>query len=661
MRTRSARARAACFGALLVTSVTFSAGVASAQNTPNALDPANGDGLDTHLFRPALDSKGFYTVNGSEVLGHQDISFGLVIDYGRNLLRVVDLQQKSPQLINHSFQGTAQFNYGLFNRLVLGLDVPINLMAGDEQVNKLTPPGPLFPGQWGTTALDSQTLGFLAMHAKFKITRIESGIGLAVALQVGVPVSDAPKNAGADPSVWYWPMFIVEKRIGSRDQFRVALNAGYRGHSASSTVLALNDGATAAPPAGTAPATNWHDGSRVTYGGAVSFRVLEPLDLVVETYGTYHLGDAASALKMSNEVVGGIKLFVERNSYLLIGGGPRYTNGFEAADLRGFVGFIFEPSIGDRDGDGIKDDLDQCPDEPEDKDHFKDEDGCPDPDNDNDGILDKDDRCINVPEDRDGDQDWDGCPESRDGDRDGDGILDSKDKCPDDPEDRDGFEDQDGCPDPDNDRDGIPDVKDKCPNDPEDKDNFEDDDGCPDPDNDRDGIPDVRDKCPNDPENFNGFEDEDGCPDKGNVIIQDNSLIILEKIKFATASAAILPQSNKILDEVAQTLQHHPEFLLVELAGHADERSDDAYNLRLTQDRVNSVMRALIARGVDKSRLRAKGYGEYCPIDQGHNEAAWEQNRRVEFKIVKTKDGPTGVELGCENATKHGVKPDPVP
>jgi outer membrane protein OmpA-like peptidoglycan-associated protein len=239
------------------------------------------------------------------------------------------------------------------------------------------------------------------------------------------------------------------------------------------------------------------------------------------------------------------------------------------------VGFVFDPSIGDRDGDGIKDDVDQCPDDPEDFDGFKDEDGCPDPDNDNDGIPDVDDRCPNVPEDREGDHDEDGCPEQSDGDRDGDGIPDSKDQCPDEPEDRDGFQDEDGCPDPDNDRDGIPDKVDQCPNDPEDKDGFQDEDGCPDPDNDQDGIPDVRDKCPNDPETYNGFEDEDGCPDKGSVIIQDNNIIILEKIKFRTDSAEILPESNRILDAVATTLAHHPEFLLLEIAGHADERASD--------------------------------------------------------------------------------------
>jgi OOP family OmpA-OmpF porin len=97
------------------------------------------------------------------------------------------------------------------------------------------------------------------------------------------------------------------------------------------------------------------------------------------------------------------------------------------------------------------------------------------------------------------------------------------------------------------------------------------------------------------------------------------------------------------------------------VAGHADERASDEYNLNLTQDRVNSVVRALIARGLEKSRLRSKGYGEFCPIENGHNEAAWEQNRRVEFKIVKTADGPTGVELGCDVAVQHDVKPDPIP
>ncbi|MBX3249513.1 MAG: OmpA family protein [Myxococcales bacterium] len=102
------------------------------------------------------------------------------------------------------------------------------------------------------------------------------------------------------------------------------------------------------------------------------------------------------------------------------------------------------PAPSDRDGDGIPDELDACPDEPEDLDGFEDEDGCPDLDNDGDGILDRDDRCPSQPEDFDGFEDEDGCP---DPDNDGDGIPDERDACPNEPETVNGVEDEDGCPD----------------------------------------------------------------------------------------------------------------------------------------------------------------------------------------------------------------------
>ena len=653
VQSRSPRSSGAWRGVAVAAAASLAAIVgASRDAAAQNLLAGNGAGMDTHLFRPAMDSKGLFVTNGSEILGRNEISFGLVLDYGNTLLKVPNLGQATPSLVTHSFQGTFQFNYGVANVLSVGLDIPAILMAGDAQVqgnNAANPGGAVLPGQWGTTQLDSQNLGYLAAHAKWRILRVEKGLGLALAAQIGGNPTSAPANAGADPGFWFWPQAIIERRFGRTGRVKIDLNGGFRGHTGSGTTLNLLNG-------------EYVDGNLITYGGGIAVRVLEPLDLVGETYGTYLTSaGASSGVRASNEAVGGIKVYVERNSYLMLGAGAGYTNGFEAANIRGFIGFIWEPSIGDRDGDGIKDDVDKCPDEPEDYDGFQDADGCPDPDNDNDGIPDVDDRCPNEPEDRDGDQDADGCPEGNDGDRDGDGILDKNDKCPDEPEDKDGFQDHDGCPDPDNDKDGIPDKLDQCPNDPEDKDGFEDADGCPDPDNDKDGIPDVIDKCPNEPETVNGFQDEDGCPDKGSVIIQDNNIVILEKIKFETGSAKILPESNAILDAVASAITHHPEFLLLEVDGHADERGGDLLNLNLTQARVNSVMAALVQRGVAKDHLRSKGYGEYCPEDPGHNAAAWETNRRVEFKIVKTKDGPTGVELGCANAVSHGVKPEPVP
>lgn len=98
----------------------------------------------------------------------------------------------------------------------------------------------------------------------------------------------------------------------------------------------------------------------------------------------------------------------------------------------------------DRDGDGIEDLEDSCPDDPEDHDGFVDEDGCPDPDNDADGLADMDDDCPDEAEDPDGFADDDGCP---DPDNDQDSFLDGEDECPNEAEVVNGNKDYDGCPD----------------------------------------------------------------------------------------------------------------------------------------------------------------------------------------------------------------------
>ncbi|MCX5744684.1 MAG: DUF4398 domain-containing protein, partial [Proteobacteria bacterium] len=71
---------------------------------------------------------------------------------------------------------------------------------------------------------------------------------------------------------------------------------------------------------------------------------------------------------------------------------------------------VAKPGPGDLDGDGILDDVDQCPRVPEDRDNFRDDDGCPEDDNDEDGLADKVDKCPNDPEDKDQFEDTDGCP-----------------------------------------------------------------------------------------------------------------------------------------------------------------------------------------------------------------------------------------------------------
>jgi outer membrane protein OmpA-like peptidoglycan-associated protein len=342
---------------------------------------------------------------------------------------------------------------------------------------------------------------------------------------------------------------------------------------------------------------------------------------------------------MPLEALGGVKLYLARNSFLSLGAGRGLVPDKGAnPDFRAMIGIVFEPSIGDRDGDGIKDDVDKCPDEPEDRDGFEDENGCPDPDNDRDGIPDDDDRCPDTPEDIDNDEDRDGCPEGDTGDRDGDGMLDNVDKCPDEPEDTDGFQDEDGCADPDNDKDGILDADDLCLDDPEDKDGFEDGDGCPDNDQDKDRILDKDDKCPDKPEAYNGFEDQDGCPDRGRVVVTDGSIDILDMVYFDTNKDTIQSRSFPILDAVAATLQGTPGIGLIEIQGHTDDQGNDAYNLDLSDRRAKSVMKYLVDKGVDAKRLTAQGYGETQPLEPGRTKKARDRNRRVAFLILKRTD-----------------------
>jgi hypothetical protein len=194
---------------------------------------------------------------------------------------------------------------------------------------------------------------------------------------------------------------------------------------------------------------------------------------------------------------------------------PWFTDFYPASpELAYTLGVTRQFGIGGRDGDrdGVPDRRDQCPDAPEDRDGYQDDDGCPDLDNDGDGIPDHRDLAPDEPEDFDGWADLDGMP---DPDNDGDGIPDRLDACPDEAEDFDGFRDQDGCPEEflDTDGDLIPDDEDLCPNSAEDRDGFQDADGCPDPDNDLDGIDDVDDECPDEPEDYDGDRDHDGCPD----------------------------------------------------------------------------------------------------------------------------------------------------
>jgi len=275
-----------------------------------------------------------------------------------------------------------------------------------------------------------------------------------------------------------------------------------------------------------------------------------------------------------------------------------YRGVFNHLELGGGVFFLFGGGIGpDRDKDGIPNRKDECSDEPEDKDGFEDEDGCPEADNDKDG------------------------------------IDDSEDSCPLEAEDKDTWEDLDGCPDLDNDGDGFFDADDDCPLDAEDKDGFEDRDGCPELDNDGDGFLDADDRCPTATEVFNSYLDSDGCPDEvpGDLIEFAGAI---PAIQFQAGSARLKRTALPILNKAARALLKYPD-LHVEIAGHASSEGVAEFNLSLSQDRTRTVRDYLIDKGIDPERLTARGYGETRPVGDNDSEAGRIANRRVEFKLEK--------------------------
>jgi len=119
--------------------------------------------------------------------------------------------------------------------------------------------------------------------------------------------------------------------------------------------------------------------------------------------------------------------------------------------------------------------------------------------------------------------------------------------------------------------------------------------------------------------------------------VRDGHLALLVQVQFAHDAANILPVSLPLLDQVIEVLRNMPEIRTVRIEGHTDGRGKPAYNRRLSQHRAESVLRHLMAAGIDASRLRAKGFGADRPIVPNDTQANRAKNRRVEFVVL---DGP---------------------
>lgn len=372
---------------------------------------------------------------------------------------------------------------------------------------------------------------------------------------------------------------------------------------------------------------------------------------------------------------GGLNFRVGKTSLVTLQGEYRISNAEMRDNIQVGVGYIYRLGKLDRDGDGVVDSQDLCPDLPgaasaagcpdRDGDGLTDaDDQCPDtpgalngcPDKDNDGLADHRDDCPDTPGTLNGcpDQDNDGfadkddqCPEIAGAlggcpDRDGDSVIDLNDQCPDEA----GPVDNKGCPVTDRDKDGINDNEDECPDVPgtsrtmgcpdQDKDGVADRyDRCPElagvyagcPDTDSDGIHDGDDKCPNQA----GAITNDGCPEIRKET-RDVLKFAMQAVQFETGSANLLPQSYSVLDQIVGVMNEYVDYRLA-IAGHTDNVGDENKNQVLSGQRAKACYDYLVSKGVDPARLGFQGYGEGVPIADNNTPEGRRRNRRVEFNL----------------------------
>ncbi len=546
-------------------------------------------------YRPAPTVSDGFVLSRPDDRGHMRFGARVDLDYALNPLvaerTLGSAATEQASLVEHQLVAHVGLSLGLFERLVIFAGLPIDVVQQGTSRFGLRPGG-------------GAGIGDAILGARVRIFGEPNdvaalGLQLAVTLPTARAASAGPTYSGEDGATFH-PNVLFELR--PIDRLRITTNLGVRVRASS--------------PAQVATLSAGHE---LTWGLGVTLEAVEDvLLLYVEAWGSSgfdQFGTARARESTPFEGLLGARGQIVQGLWLGGAVGTGFTRGYGTPDFRGVLTIGWDdgpirtppppppppPPPSDRDHDGFIDDVDGCPDAPEDVDDFEDTDGCPDPDNDADGVLDVNDACVMVPED-----------------------IDT-------------FEDADGCPDPDNDADGILDAEDQCPLEPEDRDQFRDEDGCPDPDNDVDTILDPEDRCPNEP----GPVSEGGCPQSVRLDVDSGELRILQRIEFEVDRDVLVPAAEQILEEVRGVLAVNEMFTLIRVEGHTDDRHTDEHNLDLSARRARTVVRWLIAHGIASARLRAFGCGEQHPIETNVTTAGRQHNRRVVFQILEPQRAGT--------------------
>ncbi len=617
---------------------------------------AENKDIKTERFRLSLDNNGILGTEWAAAPGHLTWGLNLWLTFSDDSLSLYSTQlngdrERVGQFIDKRLGGSVSAWVSLFNRLQLGLELPVVVSQSRPTNQPRVSATPL-------DQLEDFGIGDLTGKAKIALKKDPRAFNAAFILTGTVRTANFEQYRG-EKSFTIQPEVAVSKAFG---KFRAAANLGYLYRPKTVTLLDLvvEDELFAHLGVG------YRTGKLgLGLAGAVATRRPENGDTIFDRFNNNY-----------TEAFWTVD-YTFADKFTIFGmGGMSFTQGHGGPDWRMGGGVRYGLLGGaDADGDGVYDNRDQCPNEPEDRDGFEDSNGCPDTDNDQDGVLDVNDAAPNDPEDKDNFEDEDGKPDL---DNDADGIADLADKCPNEPENINSVEDEDGCPDNmDADGDGINDNEDRCPNDPEDVDNFEDTDGCPDTDNDQDGVTDAADGCPDKagPPANQGCPDEDrdgdgvvdrldncpdekgeakyqGCKKKQLVRITDGSLEILDIVYFRTNRSRIRSRSYRLLRNVASVLKNQPRIQKVRVEGHTDSRGSTESNEKLSQARAEAVVDFLVKQGLTRSRLEAVGFGEANPVASNETRKGRAANRRVEFNIV---DPPTNIKTRKSGPTSDTI------
>src|SRR5262249_47884585 len=132
---------------------------------------------------------------------------------------------------------------------------------------------------------------------------------------------------------------------------------------------------------------------------------------------------------------------------------------------------------------------------------------------------------------------------------------------------------------------------------------------------------------------------KNGCP---HVQVTRTAIEISAQVRFLSAKSriedAVDPVSDGLLGEVKDAIQQHPEIEHIEVQGHADNVGPEELNQRLSEARARTVRNWLVARGIPAKKLTTRGFGYQKPIATNETDAGRQENRRVQFVIVKRKD-----------------------